>query len=193
MLEIRKSEFVTSVADKNYPEKTLPEFAFIGRSNCGKSTLINMLCNRKNLVKTGQTPGMTKLLNYFIINDLFYIVDMPGYGFAKVPISVKKSFQKLIQSYFRKRQSILKAVFLLMDSRRDIGDDEFFYLNLLAELKIPCALTITKTDKLSKTELIKKIRAITQKTGLDEAYIFKTSSLKKSGKEEILSVIDSYL
>ncbi|MDA3901131.1 MAG: ribosome biogenesis GTP-binding protein YihA/YsxC [Spirochaetes bacterium] len=193
MLTIRKSEFVKSVVGTNYPADEKAEFAFLGRSNSGKSSLINMLVNRKKLVKTGQTPGMTKMLNYFLINDSFHIVDMPGYGFAKVPISVKKDFQKLLTSYITERKEFIRILFLLMDIRRMPGEDEFFFLNLLAANNIPTALTLTKADKLSKAQQQKQIAQIIKTADIDEKNIFTTSTLKKSGKESILAAIEDAL
>ncbi|HRX17119.1 MAG TPA: ribosome biogenesis GTP-binding protein YihA/YsxC [Spirochaetota bacterium] len=193
MLTIQSSEFVKSVVGSNYPDKNLPEYAFLGKSNSGKSSLINMLLNRKNLVKTGRTPGMTKMLNYFLINKKFHIVDMPGYGFAKVPISVKKEFQKLLRQYIEERRKNIKILFLLADIRRIPGEDEFFFLDLLAKNGVPAALTLTKVDKLSKSQQIRQIDLILKATGLDKKYIFTTSALKKTGREDILYAIENSL
>ncbi len=157
---IKSAEFVISATRPgNYPPENLPEIAFAGRSNVGKSTLINKLVNRKHLVKTSSTPGRTQLLNFFNINEKFIFVDLPGYGYAKVPDRVKKDWGKMIETYLSSRLT-LKGVVLILDIRRNPGEEERNFISWLHQQKIPAILILTKADKLSKTKVIEKALSV---------------------------------
>lgn len=158
----KKAEFVKSIKDiKNKPEISFPEIAFAGRSNVGKSSLMNAILNRKKLVKISSTPGKTQLINYFLINDKFYFVDLPGYGYASIPKSILKSWQKMIESYILKNSN-LRLVSLLIDSRHDIMNSDLQMAEWLDHNRIPFIIVLTKTDKLSKTKLQRQLKIFNQ-------------------------------
>ena len=161
-MKIISAEFVTSaVKPAQYPAPEFPEIAFAGRSNVGKSSLINTLVNRKRLVKTSTTPGRTQLINFFIINAHLMMVDLPGYGYAKVPAAVKKQWGPMIETYLSGRPS-LKAVVLLMDLRRTPGIEELAFMDWLQQYGVASVPVLTKADKLSKTEQIKQRKRIAE-------------------------------
>lgn len=188
-MKINQAEFVKSSTSKsNFPEFQYPEFAFIGKSNVGKSSLINYITGRKNLVKTGSRPGVTQLINFFLINKKISFVDLPGYGFAKVPDRIRKRFKPMINEYFENREN-LKAVFLLIDARRDTTPYEFELITKLSELKIPICIVMTKADKLSKNKAASSRAKIAKSLEIDKEWIIATSVLKNTGKNEILSII----
>lgn len=158
----KKAEFVKSIKDiKNKPEISFPEIAFAGRSNVGKSSLMNAILNRKKLVKISSTPGKTQLINYFLINDKFYFVDLPGYGYASIPKSILKSWQKMIESYILKNSNLRLAA-LLIDSRHDIMNSDLQMAEWLDHNTIPFIIVLTKTDKLSKTKLQRQLNIFNQ-------------------------------
>lgn len=158
----KKAEFVKSIKDiKNKPEISFPEIAFAGRSNVGKSSLMNAILNRKKLVKISSTPGKTQLINYFLINDKFYFVDLPGYGYASLPKSILKSWQKMIESYILKNSN-LRLVALLIDSRHDIMNSDLQMAEWLDHNTIPFIIVLTKTDKLPKTKLQRQLKIFNQ-------------------------------
>lgn len=149
----QEAKFLTSVANANkLPNYNLPEIAFVGRSNVGKSSLINSLCSQKNLAKTSNTPGRTQLVNFFQISSYFILVDLPGYGYAKVPEQMKEDWQKLISSYL-KLSNNLKLVNILVDARRGMVDSDFVLIELLAGIDAAYQIIFTKIDKLNKTEI----------------------------------------
>ena len=161
-MKIISADFVTSaVKPAQYPAPEFPEIAFAGRSNVGKSSLINTLVNRKRLVKTSTTPGRTQLINFFIINADLMLVDLPGYGYAKVPAAVKKQWGPMIETYLSGRPS-LKAVVLLMDLRRTPGIEELAFMDWLQQYGVASVPVLTKADKLSKTEQIKQRKRIAE-------------------------------
>jgi GTP-binding protein len=164
---------VSATRPSNYPPEDLPEIAFAGRSNVGKSTLINKLVNRKHLVKTSSTPGRTQLLNFFTINDAFVFVDLPGYGYARVPERVKKDWGKMIDTYLSTR-STLKGVVLILDIRRTPQDEERNFLAWIHQKGITAILVLTKADKLSKTKQKKQVQEIEKSLALhpDELICF---------------------
>lgn len=190
-MEIRflKSAF----QEKHYPPPDKPEIAFAGRSNVGKSTLINVLVNRKGIARTSSKPGRTQALNFFCVENRFYLVDLPGYGYARVPLTVKKSWGKMVETYLKKRLN-LKAVLVILDIRRDpnIGDKDL--LNWLKKYEIAVILVLTKSDKLSKSRSIEMTKRIgSQLEGFlsDKPIIF--SSKTKVGKEEIWGKIIDFI
>lgn len=192
-MKIKSAEFVTSaVKPEHYPPAELPEIAFAGRSNVGKSTLINTLLNRRHLVKTSSTPGRTQLINFFIINDAFMMVDLPGYGYAKVPKAVKKNWGPMIEAYLSGRQT-LKAVVLLMDLRRTPGVEELNFLDWLRHFGIVPIPVLTKADKLSKNHQNKQRTLISRTLDLAADQLILFSSKTRLGKEAIWEKIDALL
>jgi GTP-binding protein len=190
---IKSTEFIKSaVKPAGYPESDLPEVAFAGRSNVGKSSLINVLVNRRALVRTSSTPGRTQLLNFFNINGEFTLVDLPGYGFASVPIAVKKEWGPMVRTYLESRRN-LKAVVLLFDLRRVPREEDLQLLDWLEELAIPTIPIITKIDKISRNRRLSQIAPILQTTGLPADAFTLFSALSKEGREEIWERIEAAL
>jgi len=190
-MQIRSAEFVKSaVSREQYPDTELPEIAFAGRSNVGKSSLINTLVNRKRLVKTGSTPGRTQLLNFFVINDRLSFVDLPGYGYARVPAAIRKKWGPMIETYLRTREP-LRGVVLIMDIRRVPGEEELRFLEWLSLRGLPCLRVITKADKLSKNkqnQQLARIRgALATAGGNPGLHLF--SSKTRKGREALWSAI----
>jgi len=159
-MHIKSAEFITSAVTKNqYPKADFPEIAFAGRSNVGKSSLINRLVNRKKLVKTSSTPGKTRLINFFLINGSFCFVDLPGYGYAKVPAAERKKWRPMVETYLTTRR-LLSGVVLLLDIRRIPGKMESDLLYFLSKHGIPVIFAFTKCDKFSKNKQAVQARAI---------------------------------
>jgi GTP-binding protein len=160
MMKILSARFVKSgTAPKHYPPPDLPEVAFAGRSNVGKSSLINALVNRKGLAKTSNTPGRTQALNFFVVNEGWSFTDLPGYGYAKVPESVKRFWGPMVETYLRERQN-LRLVILVLDIRRDPNADDLSLLDWLTDYHVPCLPVITKSDKLSKSQAMARRKEI---------------------------------
>ena len=190
--DIKDAKFISSSPDlKGCPDPKLPEFAFIGRSNVGKSSLINMVTGRKGLAKTSSTPGKTRLINHFLINEAWYLVDLPGYGYAKVSKDQRSEFKKSILEYIGKRKT-LYCLYVLIDSRIPPQPVDLRFVNWLGESEISFKIVFTKTDKLSQVEWHKNVEDFESKLGetWDElpTMIF-SSSEKKVGREEILHSI----
>ena len=191
---ISKSEFIISaVKREQYPTDGRNEVAFVGRSNVGKSSIINALTNRRKLAKVSQTPGKTRLINFFLINDGFYLVDLPGYGYAKVSKSEKASWGKTIETYLTGREE-LKKVILLVDSRHKPTADDIMMYEWIKHFNYECVVVATKSDKLSNNELVKSRKLIreTLKLGENEQLHF-FSSLNKKGKDELIDTLFSDL
>ena len=188
----KKAEFVISNSDIQYlPEPNKPEYAFIGRSNVGKSSLINALCNNKRLAKTSSTPGKTQLINHFMIDDEWYLVDLPGYGYTKTPLKMKRKWENFTRNYLRSRENLM-CVFLLIDCRHKPQKVDLEFMNWLGENRIPFVITFTKIDKLSSGQLQKNVKAYATK--LYESWeflpqIFKTSAENKIGNVEIFQFV----
>ncbi len=183
----------TRVAQK--PARRLPEFAFIGRSNVGKSSLINMLTGRSKLALTSSTPGKTKVVNHFLINDSWYLVDLPGYGYAKLPDKMRTELAEVIREFIMESPDLV-MLFVLIDSRHDIGSIDLDFISELAEHGIPFAIIFTKADKLGPVALqaqIDRDSAILSHTWEELPPMLVSSSLKRSGRDDILSYIDSIL
>jgi GTP-binding protein len=193
-MKITSAEFVISNSDvTKCPNNSFPEYAFIGRSNVGKSSLINMLTNRKKLAKTSGKPGKTQLINHFLINKNWHLVDLPGYGYAKVSKSAKKTFQKFITDYFSKRKQLVSA-FVLIDIRHKPQPLDLEFMQWLGENLIPFSIVFTKADKLKPKAIekhIKDYKNILLETWEEMPNYFVTSSSKGIGKEEVLEYIDS--
>lgn len=192
-MEIKSAEFVISNSNvKKCPEGDRPEYAFIGRSNVGKSSLINMLTNRKGLAMTSQKPGKTQLINHFLINDAWYLVDLPGYGFAQRGKEGRENIRRIIEDYILEREQ-LTNLFVLLDCRHEAQKIDLEFMEWLGENGIPFSIIFTKIDKLSRSRLQENIQKYQEK--LLENWeelppIFYSSSEKKEGKEEILDYID---
>jgi GTP-binding protein len=194
MLEISSSVFVKSITQHSQkPELQLPEFAFIGRSNVGKSTLINALCNRKNLARISNTPGKTRLINYFMANDALYLVDLPGYGFAKVPHSEQEAWRKMITAYLADSAE-LKCLFLLMDGRHGIKENDYEMLQWLEHHQKIYRVIFTKTDKLNQRDFLAAIKKSEKKFNVSLQNLYLPFSGKtKKGRERILFEIEQLL
>ena len=193
-MKINTAKFVISNSDVDKcPQDKLPEYAFIGRSNVGKSSLINMMTNNKKLAKTSSTPGKTQLINHFIINNEWYLVDLPGYGYARTSKKTKKVFQKFITDYFVKRSQLVCA-FVLVDSRHAPQKIDLEFMEWIGTNSIPFAIIFTKTDKLKKGEWDRNFKVYSSKmmeTWAEMPEYFTTSSLHKTGAEEVLEYIDT--
>ena len=192
-MKIKQAEFVKSaVYEKDYPmELNNMEFAFVGRSNVGKSSLINSITGRKKLAKTSKTPGRTQLINYFKVNNEFYIVDLPGYGFAKVPKEMKAEWGKTMERYVASDRK--KLVFVLLDIRRVPSEEDMEMLVWLDHHDIPFKIIFTKMDKVSNNEKFRCLKDIRKKVEFHNDDVFFHSSLNDIGKVEILNYIDSLL
>lgn len=189
-MEIKSAKFISSltVLDK-LPKKGFPELAFIGRSNVGKSSLINMLCNRQKLAKTSSTPGKTQTINHFLIDDTWYLVDLPGYGYAKVSKKMRDKWEEMIRLYLKKRET-LYCVFVLIDSRIPPQKSDVEFINWLGENGIPLSIIFTKADKLKPTELetnVEDFKNELLKYWEELPKYFISSAEKKTGKDELLT------
>ncbi len=190
---IKSTDFVKSaVKPSHYPTAILPEIAFSGRSNVGKSSLINTLVNRKRLVKTSSTPGRTQLINFFDINNAFSFVDLPGFGYAKVPKSIKKTWGPMVETYLSTRKT-LKGVVLIMDIRRMPGPHELEFIEWLRYYTIPSILILTKTDKLSKSKQMNQHNAIAKILGIDRNDLILFSAKSRMGKDATWAAIEQLI
>ncbi len=195
-MKITEAKFAgSSTRVSNGPRRQLPEFAFIGRSNVGKSSLINMLTGRSRLAMTSSTPGKTKVINHFIINDNWYLVDLPGYGYAKLSQKARADLQQIIRGYILESGNLV-CLFVLVDSRFDITKSDVEFLAWLGENGVPFSIIFTKCDKQSATATaaqVEKDKAILLEQWEELPPMFTSSSEKKTGREEILDYIDSLL
>lgn len=193
-MKIKEAVFAISNTDyKKCPEGSLPEYAFIGRSNVGKSSLINMLMEQKKLAKTSGKPGKTQLINHFLINKEWYIVDLPGYGYAKVSKSAREKFEKFIADYLTKREQLLN-VFVLLDSRLEPQQIDIEFMNWCGKKEIPFAMVFTKIDKLSSSALQKnmaKYKKEMMKYWDELPPVFTTSSESGFGREKLLNYVEN--
>ena len=193
-MKIKSAEFKISNSDyRKCPETTLPEYAFIGRSNVGKSSLINMLTGRKALAKTSATPGKTMLINHFLINEQWYIVDLPGYGFAKRSKEERDKLWRMIQGYVLGREQMTN-LFVLVDSRIKPQKIDLEFIEWLGEHDVPFSIVFTKMDKLGKVAgpaAVEEYKKVLLKTWEDLPPVFMTSSEDARGRDELLNYIDS--
>ncbi len=193
-MKIKSAEFVMSNSNvTKAPKDRIPEYAFIGRSNVGKSSLINMLMERKDLAKISGKPGKTQLINHFKVNDSWFLVDLPGYGYAKVSKKKRVIFQYFIENYFKEREQLV-CTFVLVDSRHDPQKIDLDFMRFLGENQIPFCIVFTKADKLGSSKLNKQITSYKKKLlqeweSLPQCFI--TSSSTGFGREEFLSFIDT--
>jgi len=192
-MHVKSTEFIKSATKPaHYPEGDLPEIAFAGRSNVGKSSLINVLVNRKALVRTSSTPGRTQLINFFDVNGTFTLVDLPGYGFAKVPLEVKKQWGPMMQTYLSSRAN-LRGVVLIIDVRRIPKEEDIQMFEWLRTFGIPPILVVTKCDKVSKSQRERHIAAIAGELGVARGEICSFSALSRDGSEGIWKRIEELL
>jgi GTP-binding protein len=195
-MEIKTAQFISSHANvEKSPPPDKPEFAFIGRSNVGKSSLINMLTNQKYLAKTSGKPGKTQTINHFLVNDKWYMVDLPGYGYASVSKDKREGFGKMIEQYILKREN-LYCLFILIDSRLEPQKIDLEFIQWCGSKKIPICLTFTKVDKLTKHQLHRNIsiyQSTLKQTWSDLPAILMTSATEKTGRENLLDFIDDAL
>ncbi|GMV42208.1 MAG: putative GTP-binding protein EngB [Myxococcales bacterium] len=175
-------------APDHYPDADLPEVAFVGRSNVGKSTLINVLTNRRGLARTSNTPGRTQQLNWFRVDDRLLLADLPGYGYAKVPVSVKRAWRPMIDTYLTKRQN-LRLVIVILDIRREPGAEEHELIEWLQERQRPTLLAVTKIDKFAKNQRYARYKAIAEDLGLSRDHLFPFSGLSGEGREALWEAI----
>ena len=197
-MEIINAEYlISSPSVEDCPKADRPEYAFIGRSNVGKSSLINMLTNKREVAKTSGSPGKTQLINHFNIKsnnkEEWYIVDLPGYGFAKVSQSQRKSWQKMIEGYIRKRENLL-SLFVLIDSRHEPQKLDIDFVNQLGEWQVPFALVFTKADKTTQRETAANVKKFLEKMRENWEFLppnFVTSAVKHTGSKQILAYIEA--
>ena len=192
-MEVKSAIFVISNTDvRKCPEGSMPEYAFIGRSNVGKSSLINMITNHKGLAMTSQKPGKTQLINHFLINDKWYLVDLPGYGYAQRGKAGRENIRKIIEGYILEREQ-LTNLFVLLDCRHDPQKIDLEFMEWLGENGIPFSVIFTKTDKVSKGKLSENIEVYRNKmfeTWEELPPFFVSSAEKKEGRDEILNYIN---
>lgn len=189
-MHVKSAEFVLSAPKLSVmPEATHPELAFVGRSNVGKSSLMNMLLGRKNLVKTSSTPGKTQALNYFLINNDLYLVDMPGYGYAKVPLKTRDKWRPLAEGYLLKRAT-LALVVALVDARHPPTKDDMAMLDWLLTNQVPTIVALTKIDKIPKTKRAKHVNQALETLAIDRENLIPCSAVERFGKKEIWAVAE---
>ncbi len=195
-MEITTASFVISNPSvENCPQDALPEFAFIGRSNVGKSSLINMLLNKKDLAKTSSKPGKTLLINHFLVNNAWYLVDLPGYGYAKVSLKQREKLYRMINDYVTLRPN-LACLFVLIDARHPAQEIDLDFMEFLGEQHVPFALVFTKTDKCKQTELNRQLEQYRKRllqTWETLPPLFMSSSEKKRGRKELLNYLSTIL
>ncbi len=190
-MKITSAEFITSaVTPAQYPDPLLPEVAFVGRSNVGKSSLLNALVGRKKLAKTSNTPGRTQLVNFFVINKALSFVDLPGYGYARVPVSVKKGWQAMIEGYLEGRES-LRLVVMILDIRREPSEHDDMLIEWLRSRQINVAFVLTKSDKFSRSRAIGAHRTIGEHLGVPHEGLIPFSAKTRAGVGEVWRVIEA--
>ncbi|MDF1576439.1 MAG: ribosome biogenesis GTP-binding protein YihA/YsxC [Bacteroidales bacterium] len=191
-MKINKAEFISSSPNVDLcPKEQIPEYAFIGRSNVGKSSLINMLVERKKLAKTSSTPGKTRLINHFKINDQWYLADLPGYGYAKVSKKERESFARIIEQYATQRTNLV-CFFVLIDARIPPQQIDLDFMEWLGDSELPFVIVLTKVDKINQTGKSKNLDLLKEELARqweELPLIFETSAVKGSGKEEVMGFI----
>ena len=184
-MKIRSSEIVMSAVNRSqYPDEGLPEVAFVGRSNVGKSSTINTLLNRRNFARVSQTPGKTRTINFYLINEEFFFVDLPGYGYAKISKTEKATWGTIMENYLKGRPELC-TIFLLVDIRHEPTNDDKAMYDWIKHFGYNCVVIATKSDKISRGQYQKHFSIIRKKLGLRDEKILPISSLKKTGVEEI--------
>ena len=192
-MDIKKADFLMSNTRFEFlPNDNIPEYAFIGRSNVGKSSLINMLVQRKGLAKTSSVPGKTVAINHFIVNDAWYLVDLPGYGYAQHSKKQREQWRVMINNYITRRRNLV-TTFVLVDARHEPQNNDLGFMEWLGENQVPFCIVFTKADKVSKAELDRNVEALKQRLLEDWEELptmFVTSSEKKLGRDEVLDYIE---
>ncbi|GAA4062218.1 ribosome biogenesis GTP-binding protein YihA/YsxC [Amphibacillus indicireducens] len=193
-MKVTQAEFtISAVAPKQYPAENLPEIALAGRSNVGKSSFINKMINRKALARTSSKPGKTQTLNYYFINEFFYFVDVPGYGYAKVSKTEREAWGKMMETYFSEREP-LRATILVVDIRHKPTNDDVMMYDFLKHYQIPVMIIATKLDKIKKGQVNKQVKLIKETLAVEpEDQVIPFSSETAQGKETAWQVIQSYL
>lgn len=192
-MKIKTAELVrTAFSEEQYPKDNFPQIVIVGRSNVGKSTLINTVLNKKNFAKTSSKPGKTRGINFYLINNRFYLVDLPGYGYAKVSKEMKKQWAHNIETFLNASKNLHYAL-LLIDIRRIPAEDDFLMVDWFKYKQLPFTVVLTKADKLNKSEIAKAVEGIRRSFDIDSEKIIVYSSLKKMGVSEILSIFDEFI
>lgn len=192
-MKILSAEFVKSASKPSeYPKGGLPELAIAGKSNVGKSSLINALVNRKNLAKISSTPGRTQLINFFLINEKLSLVDLPGYGYAKVPLHIRQTWKPMVESYLQTREDI-RLVILIIDARRGASAEDLNLLDWLDYHRIPSLLVLTKTDKLSQIERAQQKKNLSENPLLARRSFLFFSAVSAEGKDELWKIIRQHV
>ncbi len=187
------TQFIKSASKRDeFIVDDFSQIAIVGRSNVGKSSIINMLTNNSKMAKTSSTPGRTRLVNYFLVNNQFYLVDLPGYGFHKASKEIATNWDRVMNDYFTDNER-LKAVLLLLDSRHEPNNLDYQMLDYLAEQEIPAIIVLTKIDKLSRSEVNNQIMKISKLVRFNRDRIVATSATKKQGTEEIGKLLDEFI
>jgi len=190
---IKQAEFFTTVVAKDqYPTEGIKEIAFVGRSNVGKSSLINLITNNKKLAKTSGNPGKTRTINYFLINNSFYFVDLPGYGYAKVPKDLQAGWGRMMEQYLIKREE-LKVIIILVDIRHKPSKGDLNMLDFIKYYEIPFLIVATKADKISRGQRAKYLKIIKETLDVKNDLIVPCSTLDRTGIEELLEKMDQYI
>jgi GTP-binding protein len=193
-MKITKAEFICSNTRVDLcPQESIPEYAFIGRSNVGKSSLINMLVERKKLAKTSSTPGKTRLINHFKINEQWFLCDLPGYGYAKVSKKERETFGKMIEKYATQRSNLV-CFFVLVDARLPPQQIDLDFIEWLGDSELPFVIVLTKVDKINQTGKSKNLdllKLALSKTWDELPLIFETSATKGTGKDQVMDFIDN--
>jgi GTP-binding protein len=189
-LVIRNVEFIGGMAEKHgwRPESSLPEVAFAGRSNVGKSSLLNALVRRKSFARVSRTPGRTREINFFRVNNSYVLVDLPGYGYARISKAKKAEWRPMIESYLR-RTTQLRGIVLLLDIRREPSEDDRAMLDFLAELGVPTIIALTKADKLTKSDAREKVAKVSRVLALEPDQVIQFSAHSGEGRVELLEAI----
>jgi GTP-binding protein len=189
-LVIRNVEFIGGMAEKHgwRPESSLPEVAFAGRSNVGKSSLLNALVRRKSFARVSRTPGRTREINFFRVNNTFVLVDLPGYGYARISKAKKAEWRPMIESYLR-RTTQLRGIVLLLDIRREPSEDDRAMLDFLADLGVPTIVALTKADKLNKADARQKVADVSRALALEPEQVIQFSAHSGEGRVELLEAI----
>ncbi len=192
-MKVSSAEFIKSATKPSeYPTGNFPEVAVAGKSNVGKSSLINALLNRKNLAKTSSSPGRTQTINFFRVNEKISLVDLPGYGYSKVPLEVRKTWKPMVESYLQTRQEI-RLVVLILDARRGTSPDDLALLDWLDYHGIPCAIALTKADKLSQLERARQKKSLAEISLLSGKTLLFFSAVTGEGKDELWKLIQTHL
>lgn len=192
-MKVTSAEFIKSATKPSeYPQGNFPEVAFAGKSNVGKSSLINVLVNRKNLARTSSSPGRTQMINFFRVNGKISLVDLPGYGYSKAPLEVRKTWKPMVESYLQTRREI-RLVVLILDARRGVAPDDLALLDWLDYHGIPCIIVLTKADKLSQLERARQKKALAEISLLSGKTLLFFSAVTGEGKDELWKLIQAHL